>query len=258
MRLIIQDNSQGVAEWAARYIAGKINAHSGPKPFVLGLPTGSTPLGTYAELVRMNKAGEVSFADVITFNMDEYVGLPKEHPESYYAFMWTNFFSRVDIKPENANILDGNAPDLEGECARFEAKIAAAGGVDLFLGGVGNDGHIAFNEPFSSLSSRTRLKTLTEDSVIANARFFGGDVSQVPKTALTVGVGTILDSREVMILATGYPKARAVKEGVEGAYSHVWTITALQVHPKGILVVDDAAATELKVSTYRYFKEIEK
>ncbi len=258
MRLIIQDNSQGVAEWAARYIAGKINAHSGPKPFVLGLPTGSTPLGTYAELVRMNKAGEVSFADVITFNMDEYVGLPKEHPESYYAFMWTNFFSRVDIKPENANILDGNAPDLEGECARFEAKIAAAGGVDLFLGGVGNDGHIAFNEPFSSLSSRTRLKTLTEDSVIANARFFGGDVSQVPKTALTVGVGTILDSREVMILATGYPKARAVKEGVEGAYSHVWTITALQVHPKGILVVDDAAATELKVSTYRYFKDTEK
>lgn len=258
MRLLIEDTAAQVAQWAARHIAERINEHKGPKPFVLGLPTGSTPLATYAELIKMNKAGKVSFANVITFNMDEYVGLPEDHPESYHTFMWNNFFSHVDIKAENVNILNGNAADLEKECADYEAKIEKVGGIDLFMGGVGNDGHIAFNEPFSSLTSRTRIKTLTEDTIIVNARFFGGDTSLVPKTALTVGVGTILSSREVMILATGYAKARAVKEGVEGAYNHVWTITGLQVHPKGVLVADDAAASELKVSTYRYFKDIEK
>jgi glucosamine-6-phosphate deaminase len=258
MRLLIHDKPQQVAKWAAGHIARRINAHTGSRPFVLGLPTGSTPLATYTELIKMCKAGEVSFANVVTFNMDEYVGLPKEHPESYHTFMWSYFFSHIDIKPENVHILNGMATDLEAECAEYEAQIEAAGGIDLFMGGVGNDGHIAFNEPFSSLTSRTRVKTLTEDTIIANARFFGGDTALVPKTALTVGVGTILASREVMILATGYAKARAVKEGVEGAYSHVWTITGLQVHPRGILVVDDPAATELKVSTYRYFKDIEK
>lgn len=258
MRLLIQNSPAEVAKWAARHIANRINGHTGARPFVLGLPTGSTPLATYAELIRLHKAGEVSFANVVTFNMDEYVGLPEDHPESYHTFMWKNFFNHIDIRRENVNILDGNAPDLEAECAGYEARIEAAGGIDLFMGGVGNDGHIAFNEPFSSMSSRTRIKSLTEDTVIANARFFGGDTSLVPRTALTVGVATILSSREVMILATGYAKARAVREGVEGAYSHVWTITGLQVHPHAILVVDDPAATELKVSTYRYFKEIEK
>jgi glucosamine-6-phosphate deaminase len=258
MRLLIHDNAADVAVWAAKHIASKINAHSGPRPFVLGLPTGSTPLATYAELIRLHKAGKVSFAGVVTFNMDEYVGLDRKHPESYWSFMWKNFFDHIDIKPENVNILDGMAPDLDAECANYEARIEAAGGIDLFLGGVGSDGHIAFNEPFSSMSSRTRVKTLTEDTIIANARFFGGDVTLVPKTALTVGVATVLSAREVLILATGHGKARAVKEGVEGAYSHVWTITGLQTHPRGILVVDDAAATELRVSTWRYFKDIEK
>lgn len=258
MRLLIQENTAAVALWAARRISSRINAHTGPKPFVLGLPTGSTPLATYAELIKMHKAGEVSFANVVTFNMDEYVGLPREHPESYHSFMWNNFFSHIDIKAENVNILNGNAPDLAAECAGYEARIEAAGGIDLFLGGVGHDGHIAFNEPFSSMASRTRQKTLTEETIIANARFFGGDVSLVPRTALTVGVATVLSAREVLILATGHGKARAVQQGVEGAYSHVWTITGLQVHPNGILVVDDAAATELKVSTYRYFKDIER
>lgn len=258
MRLLIHSTPTEVAVWAARHIVLRINAHKGSRPFVLGLPTGSTPLATYAELIKLHKAGKVSFADVVTFNMDEYVGLAEDHPESYHSFMWKNFFSRIDIRRENVNILDGNAPDLEAECAAYEAKIEAAGGIDLFMGGVGGDGHIAFNEPFSSMSSRTRIKSLTEDTVIANARFFGGDTRLVPRTALTVGVATILSAREVMILATGYGKARAVRHGVEGAYSHVWTITGLQTHPHGILVVDDAAATELKVSTYRYFKDIEK
>lgn len=257
MRLLIQENPAAVATWAARHIAGRIGAHTGSGPFVLGLPTGSTPLATYAELIRLYKEGKVSFANVVTFNMDEYVGLPKEHPESYHSFMWNNFFSHIDIKAENVNILNGNAPDLAAECAAYEAKIAAAGGIDLFLGGVGNDGHIAFNEPFSSMGSHTRVKSLTEDTIVANARFFGGDTRLVPRTALTVGVATVLGAREVLILATGYNKARAVQQGVEGAYSHVWTITGLQTHPHGILVVDDAASTELKVSTWRYFKDIE-
>ena len=227
-------------------------------PFVLGLPTGSTPLETYKELIRRHKTGEVSFKNVITFNMDEYVGLPEEHPESYHSFMWNNFFKHVDIRPENVNILDGNADDLAKECADYEARIVEAGGIDLFMGGVGEDGHIAFNEPFSSLNSRTRLKTLTQDTIQVNARFFGGDISLVPKTALTVGVGTVLSAKKVLILATGHKKARAVRHGVEGSYNHQWTISALQVHPNGILVCDDPAAEELRVATYRYFKDIER
>lgn len=258
MRLLIEKNPAGVARWAANHIVERINAHKGDRPFVLGLPTGSTPLATYAELIRLNKEGRVSFRNVVTFNMDEYAGIPADHPQSYRTFMRDNFFSHIDIDPRNTNLLDGIAADPVKECAEYEARIEAAGGIDLFMGGVGNDGHIAFNEPFSSMESRTRVKTLTQETIAANARFFGGDESQVPRTALTVGVGTILSSREVMILATGYGKARAVKEGVEGSFSHVWTITGLQIHPKGILVVDEDAASELKVSTYRYFKDIEK
>ena len=172
--------------------------------------------------------------------------------------MWNNFFSHIDIQPENVHILNGNAEDLVKECADYEAAILEAGGIDLFMGGVGEDGHIAFNEPFSSLQSRTRIKTLTQDTIQVNSRFFGGDVNLVPKTALTVGVGTVLSAKKVLILATGPKKARAVRHGVEGAYNHQWTISALQVHPNGILICDDPAAGELRVSTYRYFKDIER
>lgn len=260
MRLLIEPTPQEVARWAADYIVRAINARAAvtDAPFVLGLPTGSTPLETYAELIRRYEAGDVSFRNVVTFNMDEYVGLPEEHPESYHSFMWNNFFSHIDIKPENVHILNGNAPDLVRECADYEAAILAAGGIDLFMGGIGEDGHLAFNEPFSSMTSHTRQKTLTEDTIRVNARFFDNDIEQVPKRALTVGIGTVMDARRVMILATGPKKARAVRHGVEGGYSHQWTISALQVHPCGILVCDDAAAQELRVSTYRYFKQIER
>ena len=260
MRLLIHENQVNGSAWTAKYIADAINrkAATTSAPFVLGLPTGSTPLGTYQELIRLNKEGYVSFANVVTFNMDEYVGLPEEHPQSYHSFMWDNFFSQVDINPENVNILNGNAEDLQKECDDYEKRIESAGGIDLFLGGVGEDGHLAFNEPFSSMSSRTRIKTLTEDTILVNSRFFGGDVNQVPKLALTVGVATVLSAQEVIVLAFGSKKARAVKEGVEGAYSHQWTITGLQTHRHGILVTDEAAAGELKVNTYKYFKDIEK
>ncbi|MCC8035951.1 MAG: glucosamine-6-phosphate deaminase [Rikenellaceae bacterium] len=258
MRVIIKNDESAVAEVAAQLIADRINAHKEEAPFVLGLPTGSTPLKTYSKLIELHKAGKVSFANVVTFNMDEYVGLDREHEQSYYRFMWDNFFSHIDIPAENVNILDGMAADLDHQCRRYEEKIQWYGGIDLFMGGIGTDGHIAFNEPFSSLNSRTRVKTLTQETIESNSRFFGYDTAKVPRQALTVGVATILSSREVLILATGSAKAVAVREGVEGAYNHKWTISALQTHPHGILVIDEAAAGELTVNTYRYFKDIEK
>jgi len=260
MRLIIQPDYVGISQWAADYVVQKINAAAptAAKPFVLGLPTGSSPLGMYRALVAAHQAGRVSFEHVVTFNMDEYVDIPEDHPQSYHSFMWTNFFSHIDIKKENVHILNGNASDLEAECAAYEAKIEAVGGIDLFLGGIGPDGHIAFNEPGSSLSSRTRIKTLTTDTIIANSRFFEGDINKVPKTALTVGVGTVMAAREVLILANGHGKARALQQAVEGAVNQMWTITALQLHPKGIIVCDEAACIELKVGTYNYFKDIER
>ncbi|MEG1414469.1 MAG: glucosamine-6-phosphate deaminase [Mucinivorans sp.] len=260
MRLLIQPSYEAISRWAAAYIAKQINdfAPTASKPYVLGLPTGSTPMGTYKELIRLSKAGQVSFANVVTFNMDEYCSIPASHPQSYYTFMWDNFFSHVDIKKENVNILNGMAEDLSAECARYEAKIKQFGGIKLFMGGIGPDGHIAFNEPCSSLTSRTRVKTLTADTIIANSRFFDNDPNKVPKTALTVGVGTIMDSEQVLIIVNGHSKARALHHGVEQGVNHQWTISALQMHRHGIIVADEAACDELKVATYRYFKDIEK
>lgn len=260
MRVIIEPDYQSLSQWAANYVANKINAAkpTAEKPFILGCPTGSSPLGMYRKLIELYKEGKVSFQNVVTFNMDEYVGLPEEHPESYHSFMWNNFFNHIDIKKENVHILNGNAEDLEAECANYEKMIQEAGGVDLFMGGIGPDGHIAFNEPGSSLNSRTRVKTLTTDTIIANSRFFDNDINQVPKTALTVGVGTVMDAKEVMIVCNGHNKARALQQAIEGAVSQMWTITALQMHPHGIIVCDEAACDELKVSTYKYFKDIEK
>lgn len=259
MRVIIRERDIDVAAWTADYIVDAIRrkAQHTDRPFVLGLPTGSTPLATYKRLVELHRAGEVSFRNVVTFNMDEYVGLAEEHPESYHSFMWQNFFRHIDIDPKNVHILNGNAEDLDAECEAYEAAIEAAGGIDLFLGGVGEDGHIAFNEPFSSLTSHTRIKTLTADTIAVNSRFFGGDISLVPTQALTVGVATILSAKTVIILATGRKKARAVRHAIEGGYNHQWTVSALQTHPRGIIVCDDAAVEELRVATYRYFKDIE-
>ena len=260
MRLIIQPNTSSVARWSANYISRKIgNANPTPEnPFVLGLPTGSTSLGTYVELIKLYQEGKVTFENVITFNMDEYVGIDKNHPQSYHSFMWDNFFNFIDIKPANVNLLDGNAPDLRMECNRYEAKIKSVGGIDLFLGGVGADGHIAFNEPGSSLTSRTRDKALNTDTKIVNSRFFNNDLNQVPQKALTVGVGTIMDATEVLILVTGYNKARALHKAVEGAINHMWTISALQNHSHAMIVCDENATVELKVGTYNYFKELER
>jgi len=258
MRLVILDEYKDVSVWAAKYIYNKIkDFNPGPdRYFVLGLPTGSTPMGTYKKLIEFHKSGKLSFKYVKTFNMDEYVNLPRDHSQSYHTFMWDNLFKHVDIDPTNVHILDGNAKDVKVECENFEKKIKEAGGIHLFVGGIGPDGHIAFNEPGSSLVSRTRVKTLAQETIEANARFFDNDLSQVPTQALTVGVQTVMDADEVMILITGAHKAYALHKAIECGVNHMWTVSAFQQHPKSIFVCDENATMELKVKTVKYFKEV--
>lgn len=258
MKLIILDTYDDVSEWTAKYIRKRINDFkpSADRLFTIGLPTGSTPLGTYKKLIEYHKQGSLSFQFVKTFNMDEYVKLDRSHPESYHSFMWNNFFKHIDIRPENVHILDGNAPDLTLECERYEQEIKKSGGIELFIGGIGPDGHIAFNEPGSSLSSRTRLKTLATETIQANARFFGNDLSKVPTEALTVGVATVMDAREVMIMITGQHKAYALHKAIEDGVNHMWTVSAFQMHPKALFVCDEDATLELKVKTVKYFKNL--
>ena len=257
MELVITKDYDEMSLWAANYVAKRILDFNptADHPFVLGCPTGSSPLGLYQHLIELNKKGILSFQNVVTFNMDEYVGLPVEHPESYHSFMWNNFFNHIDIKKENVHILDGNAPDLMAECAHYEEMIEQAGGIDLFMGGIGPDGHIAFNEPGSSLASKTRIKTLTTNTIQANCRFFDNDVTKVPKQALTVGVGTVMAAREVLILCNGPKKARALHHMIENGVSHMWTASMLQMHRFGTVVCDEEACEELKISTYNYFKD---
>ncbi|GHT49533.1 glucosamine-6-phosphate deaminase [Spirochaetia bacterium] len=256
MRLIVRKNYDDASSFAAQYIASRIKS-AAQKPFVLGLPTGSSPIGIYKELVAMYKSGKISFKDVVTFNMDEYVGLDEKHPQSYHTFMAENFFNHVDVPQSNQNILNGMAKDLQAECEGYEKRIEAAGGIELFLGGIGEDGHIAFNEPCSSLTSKTREKTLTHDTRIVNSRFFENDINKVPKTALSVGVSTVMAAKEVVIIATGIKKARALHHVIEEGVNHLWTLSCLQMHPKAIIVCDEDATVELKVGTVRYFKQIE-
>ena len=257
MRVVIQDNYEKMSLWAANYIAGKIRAHQENRPFVLGLPTGSSPIGVYQELIRMNQSGELSFENVVTFNMDEYLGLPRENDQSYWYFMHDNFFDHIQIPAENINILKGMTDDPDGECARYEEKIAAYGGIDLFMGGIGVDGHLAFNEPYTSLTSRTGVRILTTDTRIVNARFFGNDPEKVPAKALSVGIGTVMDSKEVLVLISGHNKARALAATVEGGVSQKWTCSALQLHNGAIIACDEEACGELTVDTYKYFLDIE-
>lgn len=258
MKLVILNNYQEISRWTARYIARRINSShpTTEKPFVLGLPTGSSPVGTYKELVSMHREGKISFKNVVTFNMDEYVGLPDDHPESYHSFMKRNLFESIDMDPGKIHIPDGNAPDPEVECNAYEEKIRKYGGIDLFLGGMGADGHVAFNVPGSSLNSRTRLVNLNYETIAANARFFNNDLNQVPKQALTVGVQTVMDAREILIIVNGYKKARALQHVVEEGINHMWTLSALQNHSNATIVCDEEATWELKVGTVKYFRDL--
>ncbi len=247
MEVVIQPSAEVigalVADAIERLLAAKPDA-------VLGLATGSSPLAVYDELARRCAAGRLSFARARAFMLDEYVGLPADHPERYRNVIQREFASRVDIAPDAVRGPDGNAEDLSAACAAYEAAIAEAGGVDLQILGIGTDGHIAFNEPGSSLASRTRIKTLTAQTRRDNARFFGGDVEQVPRHCLTQGLATIMSARHLVLVATGAGKAEAVHHLVEGAVSAMWPATILQHHPHATVLVDDDAASRLQLGAY--------
>jgi glucosamine-6-phosphate deaminase len=251
MRVIIEENYDALSRKAAAIIAREMTA----KPTaVLGLATGSTPLGVYEELIKMHKKEGLDFSGVRTFNLDEYYGLSPEHPESYHTFMFKNFFEKVNVRRENVSIPDGMAVDVDQFCRDYEKRIRDGGGIDLQLLGIGRDGHIGFNEPGSSLASRTRLKTLTEETVRDNARFFGRQ-GQVPHFAITMGVGTILEARKLLMLASGENKAEAVRNAIEGPVSSQVTASALQLHPKVSVILDGPAANLLKRRDYYAYVE---
>lgn len=260
MRVLIKPDYNSCSKWTAEYIVYKIKQFrpTADRPFVLGLPTGSSPLGVYQELINQNHAGNISFQNVVTFNMDEYLGLPPEHPQSYNYFMWNNFFNFIDIKKENVHLLDGMTKDYASECRRYEEAIKNAGGINLFLCGIGTDGHIAFNEPASSFSSRTRIKLLKPETILANSRFFGGDASQVPQKVLTVGIGTIMDAEEIILIASGKNKTDAIKQTIECGINHLCPASILQMHEHAIVICDECAADKLRPDTIRYFKDIER
>lgn len=239
------------ARTIASVVADAVGALLTERPdAVLGLATGSSPLAVYDELARRHDAGALSFARARAFALDEYVGLDADHPQRYAAVLDAEITSRVDFAPGAVQAPDGLAADLPAACAAYERALRAAGGVDLQLLGIGSDGHVAFNEPGSSLASRTRLKTLTEQTRRDNARFFGGDVDAVPRHCLTQGLGTILEARHVVLLATGAAKAEAVHHLVEGCVSALWPASVLQLHPHVTVLLDEAAAGRLQLAAY--------
>ena len=242
MEIIIQPTPDAATEIGARIIARLLRE----KPdAVLGLATGSTPLPLYQKLIAMN----LDWSKVTTFNLDEYIGLPREHPQSYHSFMWENLFRHVNINPANIHIPDGNAADIPLFCASYEKQIKAAGGIDLQLLGIGSDGHIGFNEPTSSLASRTRIKTLTKQTRADNARFFGSE-NDVPQHVITMGIGTIMEARQNLLLAFGSNKARAISEAVEGPITSINPASVLQMHPVVKVCLDEPAAGQLQRADY--------
>src|SRR6476469_6336269 len=246
MEVVVMPSYEAMSLAAAKLVAQVLNA----KPnAVLGMATGSTPLGVYQDLVRLHRKGELDFSHVTTFNLDEYVGLPITHPQSYHQFMHENFFRQVNIPPQNIHIPSGTTTNYPAFCAWYEQRIREAGGIDLQILGIGSDGHIAFNEPGSSLGSRTRLKTLTSETIRDNARFFGGP-DKVPHLAVTMGVGTILESKRCLLLAFGVHKATAVRQTVEGPVTAQVTASALQLHREVIAIFDEAAASQLERREY--------
>lgn len=247
MELIIQPDKHAIATLVADSITALIDR----KPdAVLGVATGSSPLTVYDELARRYEAGQVSFARTQAFMLDEYVGLPAEHPQRYRNVIEAEFASRVDIPAEAVHGPDGLAEDIPTACRAYDEAISAVGGVDLQILGIGTDGHIAFNEPGSSLASRTRIKTLTGQTRRDNARFFDDDLNQVPTHCLTQGLATIMSAKHLMLVATGGHKAEAVHQLAEGAVSAMWPATIMQHHPHATVLVDEAAGSKLQLAGY--------
>jgi glucosamine-6-phosphate deaminase len=246
MEIIIQADSTEASQTAARIIARTVRE----KPHaVLGLATGNTPLRLYRNLVRMHQEEGLDFSGVTCFNLDEYVGIPPAHPSSFHSYMWAHLFSAINVAKERINIPDGLTADIPAACRKYEQAIRSAGGIDIQILGIGTNGHIGFNEPSSSLSSRTRIKTLTEETRLDVAAGFGGQES-VPTHVLTMGLGTITDSRMCLLLAFGKKKARAIAQTVEGPVTAMVPGSVLQMHPRVILVLDKDAASELKMADY--------
>src|SRR5437868_2221505 len=252
VRVIIEPDCDAASVRSAKIVADLVRK----KPdCVLGLATGSTPLATYRELIRLHKDEGLDFSKVTTFNLDEYVGLSSIHPQSYRQFMQANLFDHINIPLTLTNVPDGRALDFELHCRQYEQRIHDSGGIDLQILGIGSDGHIAFNEPGSSLGSRTRLKTLASETIRDNARFFGGE-GKVPRLAVTMGVGTILESRRCILLAFGEHKAAAVRDSVEGPVTAQVTASALQLHREVIGIFDEPAASLL--ARRGYYADVEK
>ena len=242
MEIIIQPTQEAATDIAARIIARLLRE----KPnSVLGLATGSTPVLLYRKLIEM----DLNWSQVTTFNLDEYIGLPRDHPQTYHSFMWENLFQHINIPKENIHIPDGNAEDIPKFCMDYEDRIRAAGGIDLQVLGIGTDGHIGFNEPTSSLASRTRIKTLTQQTCKDNARFFGSD-EEVPRHVITMGIGTIMEARQNLLLAFGENKSTAIAEAVEGPITSINPASILQMHPVVKVCLDDPAASQLKRADY--------
>lgn len=251
MRVIVAKDPQDVSQRAAKFVAAVMRRRP---TCVLGMATGSTPLGLYRELIRMHRDEGLDFSRVVTFNLDEYVGLSGTHPQSYRAFMQKNLFDHINVDVRNTHVPDGRALDFENYCEQYERLIRDEGGIDLQILGIGSDGHIAFNEPGSSLGSRTRLKTLTSETVRDNARFFGSE-KEVPRLAITMGVGTILESRQCLLLATGESKAKAIRDTIEGPLTAQVTASALQMHRDVVAIVDEEAGRLLE--RRNYYREVE-
>ena len=249
MRISIEPDAEGVDRRAADLVASRIRSQPA---CVLGLPTGSTPLSLYRELVRMHREDGLDFSRVVSFNLDEYVGLAPDHPQSFASYMRRHLFDRVNLDPARTHLLRGDAADLGAECEAYEAAIREAGGIDLQLLGIGVTGHLAFNEPGSSLGSRTRVKTLTRETVAANAAWTD---PELPRLALTLGIATILEARTCLLLATGEHKAPAIRDAVEGPITAQVPATALQMHRDAVLVIDEGAASAL--ARRDYYREME-
>lgn len=251
MKVVILDNASAVARYGADIFREQLQK----KPdSVFGLATGSTPLSLYRELIESNRQGDISFAKAHSFNLDEYMDLPAEHPQSYRQFMNREFFDHIDIDPTNARVPPGDASNPLTACVEYEEAIRSVGGIDIQLLGIGRNGHIGFNEPTSCLTSRTRVKTLTQETIQDNARFFAEDEVQ-PQLSITMGIGTIMEARLVVLLATGKSKANAIKQMVEGPVSAWCPASALQMHPATVVIVDEEAANGL--TNPSFFKHIE-
>jgi glucosamine-6-phosphate deaminase len=243
MLVIIHRDQEKASEQAAKIVADQVRRNPNS---VLGLPTGNSPLAMYAELIKMHRDKGLDLSRVTTFNLDEYFGLSRDHEQSFYRYIHTHFVDQVDIRPENAHIPDGASPDFTKTCTNYEAAIKNAGGIDLQILGIGRTGHIGFNEPTSSLASRTRLKTLSDETINDNSKISG----DIPTVAITMGIGTILEARKILLIAFGESKAAAVAKSIEGPINSSCSASALQMHPQVTFILDEAAAAKLSHRSY--------